>query len=59
MVGNNRLNCFLCDYDLCTECCIVAEKQVTAGQMCLDTRHRSILSKKRTGVSIKHSDLYN
>jgi len=25
--GNNRLNCFLCDYDLCTECCIVAEKQ--------------------------------
>ena len=26
--GNNRLNCFLCDYDLCAECCVVAEKQV-------------------------------
>jgi hypothetical protein len=25
--GNNRLNCFLCDYDLCAECCVVAEKQ--------------------------------
>ena len=28
LTGNNRLNCFLCDYDLCAECCVVAEKQV-------------------------------
>ena len=32
VIGNNRLNCFLCDYDLCAECCVVAEKQVTTGQ---------------------------
>ena len=53
MVGNNRLNCFLCDYDLCTECCIVAEKQVTAAQMFVECGHKAhiyLIQEKNRGI---------